>query len=1025
MHTREGKIESNAMNDKITKVDRMIALGMGAVALATYLLTLAPSVSFWDSGEYITASWTAGIPHPPGVPLFVLLGRFSAIIFSFLPGVAMRVNLLCAFAGAATIALLARLVQRWGRRMDLEAAWYRPMSVLAALIATFSYSIWRNSNATETYATALLLTFIILWLFDCWIERYGEGKLSKRSGSRANWGEAKHLLLISYLIILAVANHGSVPLVTGPPILLVYLIYAFKGKSDLWRKPWFLPVLLGLVFLAFSIHLYMPIRAIQKPEVNETDASHWENFEKAFTREQYGRTSILERKGPFPEQLKLYMKYLFWQSGRIVDGWNRLFGRYGSVAATVMRILLMFGAIYGLVILGMRRPRLLLYLGFLFLMSSVLFIFFILNFKTGPEGTSTGEVRERDYFFGASFSLFAIFAGIGLVSIFRDLIPNGKNLVWTTLAVPLLMFGANHYRCDRSNSFFARDYGINLLETCPENAVLITNGDNDTFPLWFAQGVLGVRRDVIVSNLSLMNTNWYVHQLVDKDSLLLNFDDAGLVDSLRPVYVWGPHHFHVGEEGMPMSSPVDGAIMRATFTQAWPWGITDSSLAVAIPMEGMVSQGALTMQDLVLLNIIKNRHRHGRDVCFAGTVAAESRRFLETYQLMEGIIYRILDRPMLDAVNGEKGRELMSGYLYTGVEDPSVFKCDQTVQLLRNYVSAYHKLAYYYLARGDVDAVKEILDASAKLFVTLPDQWKEILPARAMLVSKLVDGISGPAAAIDTIMAIAEDVMSAADERDDERLRDLASTLYRIASGGNGGLGYAQEAEYLLLMDEFDDGSAAFAWLRVELALIFSNYVGAWKTVEDMEKLDGEHSSEIHRLAKASLQELINIYPVGYRMNPDETGLWLFFSVMDSSDDPILPADAGSIMLAMLKLAEKDRIMGAVSAGLVLSGRLDDDKESAMVRNLALRMLLDPEEETRTWAEWFIRERNRVSPEELAYMSCLGGRTDLMYTALATVLSDRRLEEILDDLPGYLSDLPSPGRASGSYAWINKLAGEP
>jgi len=1017
------------MEARRTRTDRTIAVLTGLAALVTYMVTLAPSVSFWDSGEYITSSWIAGVPHPPGVPLFVLLGRFSTILFSFLPSVAVRVNLLCALAGAFTVALLTRLVQRWGGRMGFEASWYRPMSVLSGLIAAFSYSIWRNSNATETYATALLLTFVILWSFDSWIEKYAEKEHRKGMKDHGGWGEARYLLLISYLIILAVANHGSVPFVTGPPILMIYLIYAFRGRTDIWKRSWFILTILGLVVLAFSIHLYMPIRAVQGPEINETDSRHWEDFEKAFTREQYGRTSILERKGPFLDQMKLYLEYLSWQSGRVEDGWDRLLGETGgSAAAMIMRILLIFGAIYGIVVMGMKRPRLLLYLGALFLMSSILFIFFILNFKTGPEGTPAGEVRERDYFFGASFALFAIFSGTGLVSVFRDFLSERSKLAWVTLAIPLVMFTVNHHRCDRSNSYFARDYGVNLLESCPENAVLITNGDNDTFPLWFAQGVLGVRRDVIVSNLSLMNTNWYVQQLVNRDPLLLDYDDHGLVDSLRPIYVWGPHQFHVERGGLPASSPVDGEILRTTFDQPWPWAITDGTMSVTMPMEGISGQGVLSMQDLVLLNMIKNRPVHGRDIYFAGTVAAESRQFLDAYHQMEGIAFRITDSPVVDAVDGSRGWSLMESYSFHGVQDPSVYKCDQAVQLLKNYVSAYHRLAYYYLDRGLPDSVQMALDRSEELFTDLPDEWAEVLPSRAMIVGKLVDGLQGPAAAADTLQALADQALEAARRLGDQNLAGLAMTLSNMASGTDGTLGYRQELEYRQLFEALDDGSVPFYWLRVELALLFSDCIGAWRISDEMA---AEASDTVDvmlaGLGGETLRRTLDNSPIGFRIDIRETGLSLLFESLDpsSAGGIVLEegVEAGRIMREMIRLASGDHIMSAVSAGLVLSAHMEDAGQAAAVEGLALAMLDEPAGETLEWCRWFITERNRVSPETLALMCARGGRSGMMYAALqeGTEASEAQLRAALDDLEGYAARVPEPGRGTVTYGWVNSI----
>lgn len=1015
---------------KRIRIDRIIAILVGFAAGAVYLLTLAPSVSFWDSGEYLTCSWTAGVPHPPGVPLFVLLGRFSTILFSFIPAIAPRVNLLCAFASAFAIGILARLVQRWGHRMNFDSIWYRPMSVLSGLIAAFSYSIWRNSNATETYATALLLTFIILLLFDCWIDRYAEKKGKTLKPDNGGWGEARYLLLISYLLILAVANHGSVPLIAGPPILLMYLIYAFRKRSVIWKKSWFILTMLGLVVLAFSIHLYMPVRAVQNPEINETDASDWTAFAKAFSRDQYGSTSIFERKGPFLDQMKLYLKYLSWQSGRVDDGWDRLLGGQAAFAVSMlMKIILVFGAIYGIFVIGMKRPKLLLYLGFLFLMSSVFFIFLILNFKTGIEGTTLGEVRERDYFFGASFAFFAIFSGIGLISLLKDFLPDRSRLAWIALLIPVASLGANMYRCDRSESLFAQDYGINLLESCPENAILITNGDNDTFPLWFVQGVLGVRRDVIVSNLSLMNTNWYVDQLIDRDSLLLDYRNHGLVDSLRPVFIWGPHYFHVNADIEPEYSPVDGEILRTTFNQAFPWAITNDRLAIAMPTEGTANQGALSMQDLVLLEMIRRKPVHGREIYFAGTVTKDSRQFLENYQEMEGIAYRVTDSRVIDAVNSYRGWQLMDDYLFTGVYDPGIHKCDQTLQLLRNYVSAYHQMAYHYLSVGEPDSVMMALDGAERLFITLPDEWAEILPFRATIVAKLVDGIYGPAAARDTLIALSRGIRDEGERLGNQELIGYSAYLSNLATGIDGSLGYQQKIEYDNLFEVLDDGSIPFAWLRVEMSLMFTDYIGARRVLDDLAIPSDTLSLQLEELAHTTLARLSETTPINSRLNPIESGLFIIFEYIDASSPTEFrlksDASSGDILESMIVLASRGQIMSSVSAGLVLANHIDDPQDASIIRIFAQRLLDDGANTSMEWAEWYLTESNRVSPEAVAWMAAKAGRSSLMYLALtkSEIVSEALLNDILNAPASYAASIPDPGYASGRYSWVNTLTG--
>ena len=396
------------MNIKtVFTTDRIIALLAALVAFLVYVITLAPSVSFWDSGEYITCSWVVGIPHPPGVPFFVLLGRVSTLLFSFIPSIAARVNLMCALAGTVTIGLVARLIQRWSVRMNFKPWLYRPVSLAGSLMAAFSYTVWRNNNATETYAMAALLSLTILWVFDMWIVRRLEGKSAGR-----------YLLLTGYLMTLAIGNHLSALIVTLP-IIAMYILYAFRKKAFEWKSPSFFPIFIGLMALAFSIHLYMPLRAIQNPEINETNPSVWTEFKEAIERKQYGQVSIFSRKGPFTEQLGLFAEYLSWQVGR-PEVWSGKLGGVGNLLWAFFWMGTSILAVTGLVTLAAKRPDLLLLVGLSFIMASLAFVVY-LNFKTGPEGTTLGEVRERDYFFGASFIFFGILSMLGLGSLLASI----------------------------------------------------------------------------------------------------------------------------------------------------------------------------------------------------------------------------------------------------------------------------------------------------------------------------------------------------------------------------------------------------------------------------------------------------------------------------------------------------------------------------------------------------------------------------------------------------------------------------
>src|SRR5690606_19017496 len=164
---------------------------------------------------------------------------------------------------------------------------------------------------------------------------------------------------------------------------------------------------------------------------------------------------------------------------------------------------------------------------------------FYLNFKYGysyPGVTrDMTEVRERDYFFIVSFSLWGLWSGVGIAALWMwlsDRMSEGADAVrasaargvsalrpsWKAapvLVLALIPLFANWSWADRSNDYAARDWAYNLLMSVEPYGVLFTNGDNDTFPLWYLQETEGIRRDVTVIVMSYLNTPWYARQLRD------------------------------------------------------------------------------------------------------------------------------------------------------------------------------------------------------------------------------------------------------------------------------------------------------------------------------------------------------------------------------------------------------------------------------------------------------------------------------------------------------------------------------
>jgi hypothetical protein len=151
----------------------------------------------------------------------------------------------------------------------------------------------------------------------------------------------------------------------------------------------------------------------------------------------------------------------------------------------------------------------------LFVMTGIAIVFYLNQYPNQP--------RERDYAYAGSFYFFAVWIGLGVLALFELLsrmlhekIAASAAGVLCFLAVPVLMGSENWDDHDRSGRYLARDVAVNYLNSCAPNAILFTNGDNDTFPLWYAQEVEGKRTDIRVSNLMLLNTDWYINQMKSK-----------------------------------------------------------------------------------------------------------------------------------------------------------------------------------------------------------------------------------------------------------------------------------------------------------------------------------------------------------------------------------------------------------------------------------------------------------------------------------------------------------------------------
>ena len=564
------------MNAADERPPYVAALVVGAAVLAIYVLTLAPTVTFWDAGEFIAAARTLGIPHPPGTPLFVLIAHAWGQLVP-IGEWAYRTNVLSALCSASAAALFFLVVHRSLRGVVVTdpASSGRALRIggaaAAALLGAFSFTNWQNSNETEVYTVATLTIAAMSWSAVTWRSRRGTDRAPRL------------LLLIVYLAGVSVANH-LLALLAVPGVLLFLVVTLWdEPASDPARRRaewgqvavvagvWALLVGAGLgsasltaiggvCFLAAAVfagtqgagafavlallvaavgitpYAFIYLRSAQHPVINEAAPSTLDALLAVIRRAQYPpRTPLDDPTVPHgPDnpgrtltllvwQLTNYFQYFDWQ-------WARSLSEVARKPVTIL-----------FVVLGLRglweqrrsdRAAWALLLG-LFLGTGLGLVLYM-NFKPGFSlaldrwpNLDDHEVRERDYFFVVSFVVWGLWAGVGATAFAVDLARHqlGRRLAPVCLLVMLVPLMLNWSKASRRHgpdATLAADFAYDLLNSAPPYAVLFTYGDNDTFPLWWAQEVAGIRQDVTVVCLALANTDWYMRQLRDNPTRPVN-----------------------------------------------------------------------------------------------------------------------------------------------------------------------------------------------------------------------------------------------------------------------------------------------------------------------------------------------------------------------------------------------------------------------------------------------------------------------------------------------------------------------
>jgi hypothetical protein len=485
------------------------------IPFAIYLLTLAPSVTFFDSGEFITAVSSLGTAHSPGYPLFVNYAK----PFTWLPfgSIAFRVNIATAVSAALACYGVFLLVSHLLRDEELPGDFFRTARGFIALCSAVTFActprLWLQSNHDKPYPLLAFICAIVIYLMLLWRDSCDRGA-----------ERPSYVYLGAFLCGLGAGAHQIMVLLIPA---CAYLLISKNWRVILRVKEFILAFAFGI--LGFSIHLHLIVRALQKPLLNWGDSRNLSQF-----------LWNLLRKG-YPTDKPVRDLQLLWAQANAFNVPYEF-----TVAGLVLLII-------GLAAFFTKKRDLV----FAYLIALLSFLLIIVGYFNTP-----GEmIFLTEEFFTPLYLLSAVFIGVGTFRVLQEVAgrlpqtlsgkrPLCRALLSLVMVLPLCVCALHYQENDQHENYIAFDYASNSLKSLPQGAVLYTWGDSGAFPLWYLQGVERMRDDLDLLHTPHLVFAWYLDgfpELFRNSALRSIPEQIGPEDALfisaseqfprRPVYV--------------------------------------------------------------------------------------------------------------------------------------------------------------------------------------------------------------------------------------------------------------------------------------------------------------------------------------------------------------------------------------------------------------------------------------------------------------------------------------------------------
>ncbi|MEJ1239021.1 DUF2723 domain-containing protein [Chryseolinea sp. T2] len=359
------------------------------------------------------------------------------------------------------------------------------------------------------------------------------------------------------------------------------------------------------------------------------------------------------------------------------------------------------------------------------------------------------EPRERDYIYAGSYYAYCLWIGFAIIAMAQTFVRFTKNLKTAAIiataigmSAPILMAAQGWDDHNRSNRYFSVDSAVNYLQSCAKDAILFTGGDNDTFPLWYAQEVEGVRTDMRVVVLSYYNTDWYIEQTMRQaytskafpytltsDNYVQNglndylpYADAGIksMDLTKFLELLRDNNkglLHPNYGGTRNMLPTKEIVLKVDVEKVKSLGIVPEGMdSLIVPeMRLRVRSSGLEKKDLAMLDVLATSNWE-RPLYVNNTSLAQFNVDLSRYVVQEGNAYRILPiynpRPFtqLELVNTKVSYEnMLKKFQFRNVDNPKVYYNQDYRNFILNHRSSFNALAQFLILEGDTAKAREVL----------------------------------------------------------------------------------------------------------------------------------------------------------------------------------------------------------------------------------------------------------------------------------------------------------------------------